>query len=490
MGNIPKEIRRKPSARAYILLGYLPTSRLEHISNKASRRRVLANLYHAAVKRIILPLERLGITGINMATGSGDVYRTHPILACFVGDYPEQVLVTGAFTGECADCPETRDQLGQTPIGRSPHRNLAAILEALDSFEVDPAGFLRTCADVHIKPIIDPFWKNLPYVNIFQSITPDVLHQLYQGVLKHLIAWLIQVFGAPEIDARCRRLPPNHNIRLFMKGISTLSRVTGQEHDHMSRFILGIVVDIPLPDGSSSAPLVRSVWALLDFLYLAQYPIHTDDSLDAMDAALRRFHDNKKIFITLGVRQHFNLPKLHFARHYVYKIRLFGTTDNVNTEYTERLHIDLAKDAYRATNHKDEYPQMTTWLERKEKIQRHSKYIEWRSKGCPTNHRRQWTPPGLQLDRRLHLAKNPSLRAVPFDHLEGIYGATFFTAALARYITLTNNPNIRHAQLEDELPDLFFSFSKVQVWHRVKYLREDPMTGILSTADSIHAQPA
>ncbi|KAJ7906687.1 hypothetical protein B0H13DRAFT_1880374 [Mycena leptocephala] len=42
---------------------------------------------------------------------------------------------------------------------------------------------------------------------------------------------------------------------------------------------------------------------------------------------------------------------------------LFGTSDNYNTEYTERLYIDLAKDAYRSTNRKDEFSQMTLWLE-------------------------------------------------------------------------------------------------------------------------------
>jgi hypothetical protein len=35
IGNIPKEIRRKPSRHAYVLLAYLPTSRLGHIKNKA-----------------------------------------------------------------------------------------------------------------------------------------------------------------------------------------------------------------------------------------------------------------------------------------------------------------------------------------------------------------------------------------------------------------------------------------------------------------------
>ena len=43
---------------------------------------------------------------------------------------------------------------------------------------------------------------------------------------------------------------------------------------------------------------------------------------------------------------HFNFPKLHSLPHYLESIRLLWTTDNYNTEATEHLHIDLAKDAY------------------------------------------------------------------------------------------------------------------------------------------------
>jgi len=67
--------------------------------------------------------------------------------------------------------------------------------------------------------------------------------------------------------------------------------------------------------------------------------------------------------------------------HYISSIQLFGTTDNYNTEQSECLHIDLTKDAYHATNHKDEYPQMTAWLEHCEKIQQYSAFIEWRQCG-------------------------------------------------------------------------------------------------------------
>ncbi|KAG1904218.1 uncharacterized protein F5891DRAFT_899777, partial [Suillus fuscotomentosus] len=107
----------------------------------------------------------------------------------------------------------------------------------------------------------------------------------------------------------------------------------------------------------------------------AQYPCHSSETLHSLDEALDLFHANKDIFIQLGIRNNFNLPKLHAARHYHLMITLFGTTDNYNTEYTEHLHIDLAKDAYCATNHQDEFLQMTRWLERKEKVLWHQKYV-------------------------------------------------------------------------------------------------------------------
>ncbi|KAF7292189.1 hypothetical protein MIND_01246200 [Mycena indigotica] len=304
------------------------------------------------MKYILGPLEKAGAKGVEMASGDGVIRRCHPIFATFVGDYPEQVLVTCVPTGECGSCEVERDQLGDDET--FPLRDLARVLAVLDGVDGDPTEYKRACKEVGIKPIYHPFWENLPYTNIFRSITPDVLHQLYQGVIKHLIAWVMACCGEAEIDARCRRLPPNHNIRLFMKGISGLSRVTGREHDQISRFLLGIIIDIRLPNGLSSARLLGAVRGLLDFVYLAQYPMHTDETLGLLNDALQTFHDNKQIFVDLGIRTNFNLPKLHGASHYSAYIQLFGTTDNTNTEYTERLHIDLAKDAFRSTNFKDE----------------------------------------------------------------------------------------------------------------------------------------
>jgi len=97
--------------------------------------------------------------------------------------------------------------------------------------------------------------------------------------------------------------------------------------------------------------------------------------LAQMNDALHMFHLNRDIFISLGIRGHFKIPKLHNAGHYYEFILLYGSGDNFNTEFTERLHIDLAKDAYASTNFKDEFPQMTLWLDRKERMMQHEKYL-------------------------------------------------------------------------------------------------------------------
>jgi len=347
IGNIPKEIRHKPSCGAHILLAYLPCTRLQHITNKASCRRTLANLYHACLCHVLAPLKSIGVDGLHMASGDGALRRCHPLFASFIGDYPEQLLVTGIKFRECPKCDMDVDDTGSNT---APFHlcNLTKVLDALTALNEGNLSFVCACMAAGIKPIVHPFWEDLPFTNIFHAITPDVLHQLYQGLIKHLLGWLSAACGGAEIDARCHRLPPNHHIHLFSKGITCLSRISGTEHAQICHFLLGIVIGIRLPNNLNVGCLLQAVQGLLDFLYLAQYPCHSSESLQLLDDALNLFHENKDIFIDLGICSNFNLPKLHATHHYSAMIMMFGTMDNYNTEYTEQLHINFAKDAYHA----------------------------------------------------------------------------------------------------------------------------------------------
>ncbi|KAG2119699.1 uncharacterized protein F5147DRAFT_742050 [Suillus discolor] len=348
----------QPSRRAHILLAYLPTTHLEHIANKASRCCTISNLYHACMSCILAPLKTAGTDGLVMSSGDGVEHHCHPLFACFVGDYPEQLLTTGVKAMECPKCNIPTEELGSNTAPFE-IRDLHTVLDALSRIDDGDLVFVQACCEAGIKPIIHPYWEGLPHANIFQAVTPDVLHQLYQGLIKHLLGWLAQACAA--------------------------------------------------------------VHGLLDFLYLAQYPCHTC--------------------------------------HYSTMIRTFGTTNNYNTEYTERLHIiDLAKDAYRATNHKDKFIQMTKWLERKEKIAHHQQFIKWRLDGdCAPHHLH---PPDLHFDRTQQLTKHPNAKAVPIQQLITDYGP-------ARYIAQQQNPN------------------------EIKWLLTDARGhgDPLVTVDSIHARP-
>jgi hypothetical protein len=210
-----------------------------------------------------------------------------------------------------------------------------------------------------------------------------------------------------------------------------------------------------LPENHSPICLLCAVRGILDFLYLAQLPVHTSETLLHLKAALGTFHQNKSIFIDLGVCTNFNLPKLHSLQHYASCIESFGTTDNYNTETTERWHIDFVKDTYRATNHKDEYSQMTLWLEWKEKVLIHQAHINRRLSAlakAPTAGRHlldsPTVPPPLgtpqeKLGDTSHICipKTPSAN-MPFNQLVSNYGAGDFWQALTVFIAAYNGPSL------------------------------------------------
>ncbi|KAG0698923.1 hypothetical protein DFH29DRAFT_983698 [Suillus ampliporus] len=369
------------SDKTQILVGYLPTMKLEHITNKVARRWCLANLFHVCMHHIVMPLVEPGKYGMPIASGDGTLHRGHPVIACYIGDYPEQLLVAGMKTGECPKCDILLTELGSKDL-LFELRNLDEILDALALADEDPTQFAKACRDAGVKPLYHPFWEELPHCNIYNVITPDVLHQLYQGLC----------------------LPLNHNVHLFMKGISVLSRVSGMEHQQICCFLLGIIIDIRLPDGASLVKLIRAVQGILNFLYLAQYPCHSDLTLELLSKALNRFHDNKDIFMDLGIHSSFNLLKLHSFRHYLTMIHMFGTIDNYNMEYTEWLHIDLAKDAY---------------------------------------------------------PKHPSVKRVTFASLADHYGVVHFQAAVAHFIVQVMQPDLTVRGSEDAACDVILPFQRV-----------------------------
>ncbi len=367
IGNIDKAIRRKPSARATILLGYIPVAKLKCFSDD-ERSEAAYRLFHTCMAKMLAPLIEAGNNGVLMTCADGLVRQVFALLAAYVADHPEQCLVACCKENRCPRCVVGRNERGDPDL--HPLRSHDETVETLRRAE--RGDITEKFVDEGLRPVFRPFWADLPHTDIFSCIAPDILHQIHKGVIKdHLLVWCQSIIGQNELDARFATLPECHGLRHFGRGISVITQWTGAEAKEIEKVLLGLLV------GQTNTRVQKAARALLDFVYYAQLEVHSDTTLARMDAALADFHANKDEFVKLGIRDHFNIPKLHALLHYVEAIRRLGCLDGVNTETSERFHIDYAKEAYRASSRREYYAQMTTWLQRQEAIIRQDAYLSW-----------------------------------------------------------------------------------------------------------------
>ncbi|KIO16582.1 hypothetical protein M407DRAFT_85849 [Tulasnella calospora MUT 4182] len=481
IGNIPKSIRRKPSMHAQLLFAYLPTEQFTGTTLSKEQIRLAKNrAFHFAMKRIFESLESAGKDGVELGSGDGKVRHCYPLLAVYVADYPEQCLVTCTRYTHCPLCRVGPGQLGE--YGKSEKRSQMQTLQKMDEATRAATKALANSIlrEAGITDTPDPFFSDLPFANINRSITPDILHQLYQGLIKHLTGWISRIIGPKELDLRFARLPPNHALRIFKDGISGFSRLSGNEHRQIAKQLLGCII------GRAPPGAIRASRALLDFLYIAQFETHTDRSLEKLEHALRDFHDNKQVFLDTNAPEDFDFPKLHSLLHYAPQIREFGTTDNYNTENTERLHIDMAKDAYRATNRKDILPQMVLWLERKEKIFAFSSYIEWRL-GLVAN-----TAVQKKLSAKTYtnyhwitLSKTPSVKHATLAHVAQTHGAPNLRRVLESFVSMRQRYlGVPRTPLPSSLV--------LSIWYHFKIsnLHLEQLAILDNSDESVHASPS
>ncbi|KAJ7815457.1 Zn-finger domain-containing protein [Mycena leptocephala] len=366
IGNISKDIRRQTSSHATILVGYLPIGKFSGYSDKA-RQAVRYRTFHHCMTIITRSLVAAGTEGVDMTCSDGFVRWVWPILAAYVADYPEQCLIANCMENRCPICKVKPTSRGAHEPSAS--RDQAETLELLKEHQSgykNPATAAKSKADYDefgLRPVYAPFWAQLPHSNIFQAFTPDLLHQLHKGVFKdHLVKWCTKIVGEKEVDARFRSMPSHPEVRHFKNGISSVSQWTGSEFKAMEKLFISVLV------GAAPERAVGAARAVLDFIQFSSLQSHTTATLLGLANSLNNFHLYKDIFIELEARfpEHFNIPKIHSMEHYVELIRLFGSADGYNTESPERLHIDYAKNAYRASNKRDYIIQMTSWLRRQE----------------------------------------------------------------------------------------------------------------------------
>lgn len=196
IGNISKLVRRFPSQRTWLLIGYIPIPELAYITDPEEKRVKRWQLLHKCMAPLMAPLQELAITGIEMVCADGGVRRVHPILATYVGDYPEQCLVACARASRCPICTTSYHEQGD--LGED--EPLRTKYQYNQAFNNDAQGYSTTQMNLGIRPV-RPFWEDLPFMHASQFTTPDLLHQLHKGVFGvYIVRWCTKLLGALEMD--------------------------------------------------------------------------------------------------------------------------------------------------------------------------------------------------------------------------------------------------------------------------------------------------
>ncbi|KAG8792294.1 hypothetical protein FRC12_006548 [Ceratobasidium sp. 428] len=372
IGNISKAVRRQATKHAQVIIGYLPVDSFGEIPSKPLRQRLRGELLHFSMSKITQPLEEAGRTGVEMWCADGRLRRIYPLLAAFVGDWPEQNDMACTDRGGCPKCLK-RQSRGRGDERRGMPRTSVSTLLALDRYlETRRVGPLKILG---LKPWW-PWWANLPAVQFANCITPDLLHQVHKGVFKgHAVRWMQYKLGAPAVDERFASMTRAQDLRHFKRGISVVQQWTGREAKEMEKVFLPLLAEHEdIPDD-----MVSFIRSLLDFSYIARAARVTDAELDELRDAHAEMHRLKRVLVRYGIYRSLkrldHIPKWHMLSHYAESIRQHGTPDGYNTEAPEYLHIVYVKRGWEASNKRDAIPQIIDYCQRLEALRIHRAHL-------------------------------------------------------------------------------------------------------------------
>lgn len=387
--------------KAFMLVGYIPKSAWAKtcFGSRTEREDMVPilnkRLFHVSMEVI---METMKGQQTRMCQDPDGWWRlVYTVIMAYLADLEEQWLILCLSKNRCPHCLAGYHDLDKP--GKCAARTASSILQAIKRVQEKlPSGytayqFVKAAQKEGLCGVERPFWIDLEAefgIDLCHVLCSDLLHGCHKFWNDHIVKWTANVIGKAELDARIRSQPHQSGFRSFPTGISRISQWTCRQTRDLQKIFLPATIGAPSQTPNLSNRMVCANRAALDYIQIAQYPCHTDQTLDELSTSIRTWQDEKWVFVENGGRKgddsgevikHFRIPKNHSPEHFVEHIKARGALIGQSTEQMERYHPLVSKNGYHLTNHKEHEVQLLHWLNRHERIAAFSHYLSWCSVG-------------------------------------------------------------------------------------------------------------
>ncbi|KLO04652.1 hypothetical protein SCHPADRAFT_917901 [Schizopora paradoxa] len=367
IGNVSNAARRA-HRNAVIVVAFLAIPKTEkHADDSEKFRLFRRQLQHLSFTKVLEPLKK-GMTVPEIRQCPDKHFRRCIYgIGALIVDYPDQVYHTCIVQGWCPKCTAKAKDLDNDPDSLPRTLTFAeSLIDALDAQDLwDEFGMVEG---------IVPFTNDFPRADVYELISPDLLHQVIKGTFKdHLVKWIGKYLKEKQgkarslrtlaaIDRRLAAVPPFSCLRRFAEGRG-FKQWTGDDSKALMK------VYLPALRGLVPDDIVRTIRSFLDFCYLARRSFIDENDLEKIEDVLEEFYRYREVFRIRGVRpKGFSLPRQHTIKHYPRHIRLFAAPNGLCTSITESKHIKAVKKPWRRSNKFNALKQMLLTNQRLDKL--------------------------------------------------------------------------------------------------------------------------
>ena len=239
LGNIQQKIHRQSSKGSWVLVALLP------VPPKNPESGEVHTTWHTAVNKVLEPIKGVDLDGPGYPwdCADGQVHRFYPIIAVWIADYMEYVVVVRLIGSFCPVCEIPKDGMGHEsgilrPNDEYPRSKKFRYMHALES---DAPQCLK---EYGLQWEKNPLWEFAgcdPY-HLWQ---PDIRHLVNLGIVKTTMEWVVGFMEDRRLldrfNVRFKSMAPYHGFARFKQSYREVSSWQGKEMETMMKVLLAVI---------------------------------------------------------------------------------------------------------------------------------------------------------------------------------------------------------------------------------------------------------